>query len=244
MNLEKKYCRANIGKVFRTNEGYDLEVVDGGSRKNYCTIQIKEWVSEVLHQHAQSGEIKYPFHLSILNIACFGEGKYSRSENRMAYNRWRHMLERCYDEDQRQKHPTYVDCVVSDEWLNFQNFARWHERYYPTDGKKYELDKDIRVTGNNVYGKDTCIFITKELNAFMANIFSNNTSGYTGVSRDGKGKKYNATICIDGKNRHLGVSVSAKEASLLYLAERENQSARWRRYYSFDYPKSILSNIT
>lgn len=74
------------------------------------------------------------------------------------------MLARCYDDETQKKNPTYVGCIVCDEWHNFQRFAKWYEDNHPRDGKKYHIDKDIKVKGNRVYGQDTCIFVTPKQN--------------------------------------------------------------------------------
>lgn len=33
------------------------------------------------------------------------------------------MLQRCYDSKYHEKSPTYKNCEVHNEWLNYQNFA-------------------------------------------------------------------------------------------------------------------------
>lgn len=42
------------------------------------------------------------------------------------------MLQRCYN----NKQLSYFDCEVCDEWLCFQNFAKWYEEnYYEIEGE-------------------------------------------------------------------------------------------------------------
>lgn len=54
------------------------------------------------------------------------------------------MLERCYSDKLYKRYPTYRVCSVTEEWYNFQNFAKWYdENYYEVDDEKMELDKDI-----------------------------------------------------------------------------------------------------
>ena len=74
------------------------------------------------------------------------------------------MLQRCYSKHHRHVYKTYQDCTVDSEWHNFQNFAEWFYINYPKDGKKYQLDKDIKKKGNRVYAEDNCIFVTAEQN--------------------------------------------------------------------------------
>jgi len=68
---EKKYSRSHIGEVHITKESlgnYECKVIDGGSKPGYCTIQIKDWISEVLYGNVKNGCVKYPFHASIYGV--------------------------------------------------------------------------------------------------------------------------------------------------------------------------------
>jgi len=243
MDSIKKYCRNSIGKVIATNEGYDLEVIDGGSKIGYVTAKIRNYIFEVQMSHVKTGEVKYPYHQSVFNVGYIGVGKYSKKSDKLAYQKWSHMLERCYSHKCQKKHPTYIGCSVDKRWHNFQVFAKWFYKYYPKDGLKYELDKDIRVEDNKIYSSYTCMFVPKRVNKFMTNIQSANTSGYTGVSWDKEKSKWKASISIDGKNKHLGYFKCIKTASRIYQKAREKEAEKLRAYYSFDYTKEILDNI-
>ena len=81
------------------------------------------------------------------------------------------MLERCYDTEHSYKFPTYENCIVCDEWLNYQNFARWFDiNYYEIEGEVMCLDKDILFKGNKIYSPKTCIFVPRGIN----NLFTKN----------------------------------------------------------------------
>lgn len=40
------------------------------------------------------------------------------------YIKWFSMFNRCFDEKYQEKQPTYIGCSVSEEFWNFQNFAK------------------------------------------------------------------------------------------------------------------------
>lgn len=80
------------------------------------------------------------------------------------YVRWFNMLTRCYNKSYLDKFPTYKDVTVCEEWLTFSNFKAWMEQQ---DWEGKELDKDLLVDGNKIYGPDNCIFLTKQLNYFL-----------------------------------------------------------------------------
>lgn len=179
--LEKKYNRKHIGVEFVINSGYKGKVIDGGSKMGYCTIQIGDWISEVAYKNTKTGKIKYPYHKSVYGTGYLGEGIYSKSTHKDIYDRLNNMLERCYSNKFHKIQPTYKGVTVCDDWHNFQVFAKWYEKYYPKDGNRYELDKDLLSRDNKIYSSQTCLFIDRPLNKFMANVRKDNTSGYTGV---------------------------------------------------------------
>ena len=99
----------------------------------------------------------------------FGEGIYkSRDKNgkkTKCYNTWKHMLTRVYNKKYKEKHPTYENCTICEEWLNFQNFAKWYEEnYYEVEGQRMHLDKDILIKGNKMYSSETCVFVPQRIN--------------------------------------------------------------------------------
>lgn len=89
--------------------------------------------------------------------------------NRIAmksYGTWKSMLERCYSIVSYKVRPTYIDCLVCDEWLLFSNFKQWFDENY-IEG--FDLDKDILVEGNKVYSPDTCRFVPHYINSLVLN---------------------------------------------------------------------------
>ena len=107
--------------------------------------------------------------------------------NTKAHRTWQSMLSRCYSESYRRKFTSYIGCTVCNEWLTFSNFKKWFEEHY-VDG--WELDKDILVKGNKVYGPDTCCFVPQELNSVI--LKSNRSRGEypIGVSLESKRNKF------------------------------------------------------
>lgn len=77
------------------------------------------------------------------------------------YFRWKHMLTRCSDTYKEKDRGVYADKEVHPEWLRASNFKSWMENQH---WQGYDLDKDILVPGNKIYGPDTCVFIPQWLN--------------------------------------------------------------------------------
>lgn len=58
--------------------------------------------------------------------------------------------------------PTYGGCSIA--WRTREEFIEWaRTRWLP----ETDLDKDLLVPGNRVYGPDTCCFIPRELNVLI-----------------------------------------------------------------------------
>jgi len=95
------------------------------------------------------------------------------------YQIWRAMLFRCYNAGCQEKQPTYIGCTVVDEWLSFMAFRAWVLAQPEWEG--LQLDKDLLIPGNKVYGPDTCIFVSQEINLLLISNLAK-PSGYpTGV---------------------------------------------------------------
>lgn len=71
------------------------------------------------------------------------------------------MFSRCYSLAYQRRQPTYVGCTVDPAWHKLSDFKVWFDENYRPG---YQLDKDILVPGNKVYGPDTCVFVPQRLN--------------------------------------------------------------------------------
>ena len=238
--LVTKYGRSHIGEVFTTNEGYSAEVIDGGTKMNYCSIKILDWTGEAHYDSIKRGKFKYPYHLSVLDVACIGEGKYKRGSHVKMYRTWLGMLTRVYDESQRHKHPTYKDVSVHKDWLNFQTFGKWFEENYING---WDIDKDLLSGESKIYGPDTCVFIPPSLNNFMTNVKSDNTSGRVGVSWHKRDCVWQANIRIDNKLKYLGSFNDLEKASDTYKKYRKEQAKRFQLEYQNILPLEVILNI-
>lgn len=92
------------------------------------------------------------------------------------YNVWRNLISRCYGVG----HPYYEGCSVSEEWLTFSNFRAWMETQ---DWQGKQLDKDLLVRGNKIYGEEFCIFLPREVNIFLIERTKSRGKYPIGVSR-------------------------------------------------------------
>lgn len=208
----KKYQRNYIGFTVTTNEGYKLTVIDGGTRKRYCTVLLDGVEFEARTSIVKHGAVKNRLHPSVYGVGCIGHGKYACGANgkrTKSYKTWQSMLSRCYDDKYHEKMPTYKDCSVHSDWHNFQVFAEWFEHNY-IEG--FHLDKDKLVSGNRIYSADTCCFLSSQ-----ENIEVSQSKHYTFLSPQGEVVKIfnlnkfcrdkglvasNMLLVLSGKRKH------------------------------------------
>ena len=134
------------------------------------------------------------------------------------YNVWSNMIRRCYmdDKNRRPVETPYIGCSVVDEWHKFSNFKRWMEKQ---DWKNNQLDKDLKVPGNKVYGPDTCIFIPKSINTLISEGRHSEFNLKKGLTIDHG--KIRARIRKYGKLHQIGNFDNEDDAHQAWLVERK-----------------------
>ena len=168
------------------------------------------------------GKIKCPYEPRVFGHGCIGEGKYEVSKNNIWYKIWTRMLRRCYDPKYHEKEPTYKDCTVENNWLNFQNMCEWLDKnYYEIPGEKMCLDKDILCKGNKVYSRETCIFVPERINLLF--VKSDNARGNNPIGMYEIPSGNYQTYCNDGygKRIHLGTYTNKEEGFRVYKNYKE-----------------------
>lgn len=131
------------------------------------------------------------------------------------------MLQRCYSDDYQVAQPTYADCSVADEWLSYQTFAEWINTQPAWGIPGFELDKDLIVLGNKIYGPKTCSMVPGAINCLIATRSRRNSSPLGACFNEEK-RKYTA-YCMDGNgnNKYLGAFTDAEDAFSVYKSYKE-----------------------
>ena len=155
-----------LGKEFKTKKCGKCFIID---YKNYNDVLVIFYEPFCIVKcnlgSLQKGHVSNPMFPAILGKGYIGVGKYNSKNCGRIYSLWLGVLRRCLSD----RHLSYKDITVCDEWLCFQNFASWCESqsfYNAKDvkGKSYHLDKDILVKGNKVYSPNTCRFVPSNIN--------------------------------------------------------------------------------
>jgi hypothetical protein len=134
------------------------------------------------------------------------------------------MLTRATNPKYREKFPTYEDCTVSDNFKNFQYFAKWCNSQAGFGNKGWVLDKDILSQDSPTYSEDTCVFIPSVINSLFLSGASKKVSGLPkGVCYEKCSGKFTAYCAqLDGRNKTVGRYTTVEEASEAYKTFKRN----------------------
>lgn len=206
----------------------------------------RDWTAKhVQYNNFKNKSIKCPYEPRLYNKGYVGEGKYKTRENGKstdAYKSWKGMMQRCYDVNSLIKHPTYNDCTVCDEWLNFQNFAEWYEKnYYEIPEEKMALDKDILIKGNKIYSPSTCVFVPQDINSLFIKRDASRGNLPIGVSYDSQSRKYITYCKKNNKNEFLGRYNTPEEAFMVYKIFKERHIKKVADTYQDLIPQSLYN---
>lgn len=204
-----------IYKIIEHRDCYNVEIEFQDEHKHRLVAQASQ---------LRLGTVGNPYTPTVFGMGYLGVGKYKSQNNHVVptySRRWRNMLARCYVAKVQEKYPSYVGCTVSDEWLNFQNYAEWFSSQKYND-IGYEVDKDLLVTGNKIYSKDTCLLIPKEINTLILGSNSRNNNLPTGVNFDKASGLFRSRHSIGNKkHRELGFFDCQQEACQAYVIAKE-----------------------
>ena len=243
----KKVAEEKIGETKMMNCG-EIAIIVDYVNYNDITVQFKTTGEFVKTKYSsfKNGKVKSHFTPSVFGVGIIGNEK-SKDENGEAYDsydRWKSMLRRCYSSEFQKTHPTYKDCYVCKEWLNYSDFKKWYDKnYYEVDGKKMELDKDILYKGNKIYSPETCVFVPQNINTLF--IKSNKARGKypIGVCFRKDKNKYQAqcNIFYNGKRQRkvLGYYNNIEEAFKVYKEFKEADIKRVADYYKEKIPNKL-----
>ena len=153
------------------------------------------------------------------------------------------MIERCHKEKLKDKYPTYYGiCRVSDEWLNFQNFAEWYENnYYGIPNESCQLDKDIIKRGNQVYCPEYCMFVPQSINLLFAR-----KKRFRGELPCGVTKKKNGYMVQIGYNHiveNLGIYPTIETAFMAYKQRKEEMVKESAEKYKYILPERVYEAL-
>ena len=235
--------KVQIGETLKNNFGSTI-ILTKYENCNNIDVYFPDynWTAfNARYKDFKKGSIRCPYEPRIYNVAYLGEGIYKAYENNKAtkcYSVWKSMLERCYNSKYKENKPTYKECKVCDEWLNYQNFAKWFEgNYYTIENEKIALDKDILVKNNKIYSPDTCIFVPVRINSLFLRRQNCRGELPIGVHYVDSTKKYE----VQCANNNLGAYDTSEEAFSVYKQYKENMIKQVADEYKECIPRKLYN---
>lgn len=135
------------------------------------------------------------------------------------YSLWNNMLIRCYNIKCQEKHPTYINCSVSDNFKMYSYFYEWCQNQIGFNIDDYHLDKDLLLKYNKIYSEDNCVFIPKNLNVLLTK--STAARGILPIGVTKHSNKFRARCSVNGIRKHLGSFDTPELAFNAYKAFKE-----------------------
>lgn len=212
-----------IGEVSHTSCGTPAKILEYVNNKNV----LIEFQDEYKYQYRTSylnfkhGYLTNPYECrNTGGIGFIGVGEYNSRDHKVPYAKWKQIISRCLKFNENDLAiQSYKDCMICDEWLNFQNFAKWYyENVYEFNGTLC-VDKDILIHDNKLYSPNTCLIVPERINLLFIK-----EKGRRGELPIGVKKGYN---CYTGmatlgyKKIHLGTFKNVEDAFYAYKNAKE-----------------------
>lgn len=237
--------KERLGETKLNKQGTMMKIIRYG-RHNDIDIEfmdefhyIKEHQSYI---NFKNGSVKNPYDRTICGVGYIGVGEYKTgtdTKHTEEYQNWTCMIRRCYDEKLKERYSAYYgDCIVCEEWHNFQNFARWwNENIYRVGTERMHLDKDILFDGNRMYSPNTCVISPQRINM----LFMKKPNKYNlpnGIKPSSKGRyesKYNG--------KHLGVFDSIEDAVMAHDIAKSEALIQIANEYKDKIPNNLYEAL-
>lgn len=225
------------GKIFPSNSCGDFKILEYRSTNDVLIeflqtgTRMSVWLGNI-----KKGTIKDRLYPSVYGVGYVGIGEFKTKidgKQPIYYKRWKEMISRCYNEKDKE-YCAYgaLGVRVCDEWLNFQNYAKWWLENCPDES--FALDKDILEKGNKCYSPDKCCFVPFAINSCLT--FRKNKRGELPLGVSKKGNKFIAQITKNNEKIHLGSFLTPEEAFSVYKTAREASIKEYAEIY-----KNVIS---
>ena len=225
-----------VGKVCKSSNSGDFKVLKYNDSGN-VVIQFLETGFETVVQlgNIKNGKVKDPYSPSVFGAGILGT-KYPSEVNRVKtkeYVLWKSILQRCYSDGFKKKHPTYEYCEVGDNFKSYEYFYEWCHKQIGFGVEGFELDKDLLIKGNKVYSESTCVFIPSEINLLLVKREASRGEHLIGVCWSKTHKAFKARVRKNkGKQEFLGYFNTEVEAFNAYKQAKESfikeQANKWK----------------
>jgi hypothetical protein len=215
-----EYIDCNNVKIVFTRTGYVSRASSGNIRKNSVRDRNQPKLVHGVGLNDATYQLQYK-----VTVGRKPNGKIIQKLLWVCpfYDKWQHILRRCYSELSLSKDPQYKGCRVCDEWLVFSNFRSWMETQ---DWEGKELDKDLLGNGK-LYSPETCCFLTNGVNKFMTDRRNYRGEFLLGVHQKKPTHRFSANCNnLSGKSEYLGRFETELEAHKAWQAKKHEYACQ------------------
>lgn len=237
--------KAKLGEIRYNTYGTPMRIVK--IKENYIVeiefLDVHNIHRDVPYQNFVSGSVKNPYDRNVRGVGYYGEGNYKAVDKnnpyvKRAFQVWSTMLDRCYRESNREMFPTYENCLVCEEWHNYQVFRKWYdENYYEVGTERMHIDKDILYKNNKAYSPETCLIVPQRINMlFMHKTNKDNLPNGINLTKSGKFRvRYNG--------KELGTYKTVEEGAIVHDREKKKAIIQIANEYRDKVPKRVYNAL-
>ena len=211
------------GKVYPSNRFGGVKILEYKNNKQVVIMFLntgfitEESMGVIRSGHIRDSSLPTTCGFGYIDVEGASIGRHMTKEYRL----WNNMVNRCYNEKELSRYPTYKDCHVSEDWRYLSNFKEWCNNQIGFGNQGWHLDKDILVEDSKMYSPETCCFVPQEINAALTNNKSVRGSFPQGVIYNSTKTRYRARIQRGYKWESLGTYDTPEEAFYAYKPVKE-----------------------
>jgi len=135
------------------------------------------------------------------------------------YKCWNSMIERGHSLKLKTKNSAYNGVTVHPDWHRLSKFTEWLNTQPQANWQELQIDKDLLVKGNKVYGPDTCCFLTSQENVVFSPRLSTKLGCVSYRTEKPRKKPWEGYTRICGKQSFIGCFSTKEEAEFVAMRE-------------------------
>ena len=231
-----------LGKSFKTKHGEVFEVVDYINCDNVLIRYEDGTTVTTKAVNIRVGNPANPNRPVIFNTGYHGIGEFKINEKGKktdSYVKWHGMLCRVFEGNNTNRKDSlcYKGVSVSDDWLNFQNFAKWFysQKALYSCNEVLCLDKDLFSNTKKIYSASTCCLLPYKLNISIQLA--------TVMPFDKTKRRFSPRVSINGKFKHIGNFAEETEAWYHYCTAKDKLIKEIAESYTEKIPDFVIDKL-
>lgn len=170
--------RFNIGDRIESITSGQFQIVEILKDRKYRILFEDGYEKIVTERSLTNPEIKNPYAKTVCGVGWIGD-EFENVNEMKEYRLWLSMIQRCYG----KRESCYVNngIEVCEEWKGYPNFSKWCRKQKGFYRDKWDLDKDLLIPGNKIYGPEFCCFLPRTINRTLI-LYSSDLGLSKGIS--------------------------------------------------------------